>query len=343
MWSVITAASFHQGLAADMRWREVLLEQAHTRIGKWHKDPSLLEAASTHNGITLRMLKQDLPCGGDMVPVTFAEFDVAGARPIDVFNTMLDTGVQHSWNPQIASALPIDKGKDQGARAWSVIFDMPVVSKRRFLQWQVADASFEKQEFWLVFSTQRNEELVQQSPLPAGAVESQNCLGAYHITQSSSGAHVVVTQQVNVHPFFPFPLHEILDFFPPAWQGTIDFVDQLNNNARHLASLGSSATHTDAPAFMLEAPPKSKDDRVSFRVVGRLHSEFPTLDQPKAVAQTRMAPLQGVLVILLIPACLLCVASLGFASGRCVAQRFPGVRSIQRQESVDLEDELAIE
>jgi len=348
---VIIFVWFCRAAMADQRWRETLLAEAHLRIQTWYTEPSLLEAPKTRDGITMRLMKQDMRCGGDSVPVTFAEFDVEGARPVDIFNTMLDTAGQRKWNHACSSASPIAEREEEGARAWAVVFEIPFVSKREFLQWQVADANFAKEDFWLVFSTQKGEELRKQRPIEAGAVESQNCLGAYHITKGPKGAHVVVTQQVNVHPAFMFPLHQVLNFFPPAWQGTIDFVKQMSGNARQRALSGSSTNSTLAPAFMLrtEAPRLSEPSTIlpmvpSLSVVDRAEV-FPILEHdPKPLA--RPSALMCAMLIVLIPIGFVCMASLGFGTGRIVAQKmdsFVRLGAARKNANTDLETATACE
>lgn len=324
-----------------MRWREILLGQARERIQTWYTDPSLMEAPKTRSGIAVSMMKQDMQCGGNAVPVTFAEFDVSGARPVDVFNTMLDTSAQTQWNHQCASATPLAERPEQGARGWSVVFDIPMVSNREFKQWQVVDADFVKQEFWLVFSTQNNEELQQKSQPLQGAVESQNCLGAYRITQGPNGAHVVITQHVNVHPFMSISMHQIMDLFPAAWQGTVNFVNQMGGSARQLALSGSDLTATDAPAYMLsEPPPQAQEDRAqastlpsvaALRLVGR-EDVFPKIE-PKAVAQARISPLQCLALVLFALSLFVCGTFAGVGTGRCALQRAETFTQLANQDT----------
>jgi len=327
-----------------MPWRDVLLAQARTRIQSWYTDPSLTEAPRTRDGVTLRMLKKNMPCGGDLVPVTFAEFDVAGVRPVDVFNTMLDTPQQKNWNSQCSSVKPLGDWLNQGARAWAVTFTIPFVDKREFLQWQVADADVGKEEFWLTFSTQSNDELRKKAPITDGTVSAQNCLGAYHITKSPHGAHVVVTQQVNVHPFIPIPMHQVLDLFPAAWQGTIDFINQMSHQARQLAASGSSANYTAAPAFML----READMRPSVQehTVPNFLQAFPKSDPatPEEQARPRLSPLQCAALALLAPTAVILAVTMGFGIGRCATRKFKGLShqgSAHDDEEPADHDELA--
>lgn len=249
---LILASSFSFSAAGVKRWREILLEQAHLRILKWLGDSNLMEECGTREGIKLSMLKEDQMCAGDVVPVTFAEFVVKGARPVDVFNTMLNTQEQKKWNPQAASITFLGDFRDLGARAFAVDFALPIITDRELFQWQVADANFKSEEFWLVFSTENNEKLKALVPIASGAMESSNCLGAYHITNSPEGAHVIITQHVNAHPPFPFPLHQIMNLLPAAWKGVTDFVTELKQRSQYQAGLGWASDRISGPAYMLQ-------------------------------------------------------------------------------------------
>lgn len=343
----VVAAWCCQCVASDMRWRESLLEQARLRIQTWYVDPELIEAPQTRDGITLRMLKKDMQCGGDVVPVTFAEFDVVGVRPVDIFNTMLDTGGQSKWNRMCSSAIPLGDFEDKGARGWAVVFDIPFLDKREFVQWQVSDADFDKEDFWLVFSTQSNDVLRKKHTVQMETVDSQNCLGAYHITKNAKGSHVIITQHVNAHPPFMFPLHKVLDFFPPAWQGTVNFVREMSENARQLSASGSSADKTDAPEFMLRQVARQPRNSAltpsapGLRVMNR--AEVFSLQRPKAPRQskTRLGPLESAALIVLIPG----LTFIGFKAGRFVAHRLgaPMQQGTTRNEaSAELEHEESL-
>lgn len=250
MYSFLISWSYLAVVGSE-RWREVLLTQAHQRMS-WLSDSRLIEQCGTREGIQLYMLKEDQMCAGDVVPVTFAKFVVNGVRPVDVFNTMLNTVEQKDWNPQAASITPLGDYPDLGARAYAVDFALPVVSDRELFQWQVADADFEKEEFWLAFSTEQNERLKAITSFAPGATESSNCLGAYHITKTAEGTHVVITQHVNAHPPFPFPLHQIMNFLPAAWKGIVDFVTELKQRSQYQNGLDWQANRISGPAFMLQ-------------------------------------------------------------------------------------------
>lgn len=317
----IFASSIWLCAASSPTWREVLLQQARLRIGKWYRDPNLVETPEVRSGISLTMLKHDQVCANDIVPVTFAEFDIQGARPVDVFNAMLDTPAQRDWNPQCAAVKALGDWHDEGARAWAVNFHILFLNVEIF-QWQVADANFASEEFWLVFSTQNNSELLIKSPLVSGATESSNCLGSYHITKGMNGSHVVITQHVNAHPIFPFPLHDILKLFPLAWKGTIDFVGELRARAKYQASLGWSASRTVAPAFMLSREQKESDESPLHNASAAEDGFFIQTPKDGPNGTSFFAWPAG--LVLLVLCCLCTCCMVGVCIKSCFARRSPG-------------------
>jgi hypothetical protein len=335
---LLLAAFLFSGAESQKRWRESLLDQARQRILTWYPDTSLVEPPETRDGINLRMLKQDQSCGGDVVPVTFADFHVKGVRPIDIFNTMLDTPNQKSWNPQMSSVRSLGDWKTDGARAWAVVFSIPLINDHEFVQWQVADANFTSEEFWLVFSTQRNDRLKQTSPIQAGATESQNCLGAYRITKHPEGAHVIITQHVNAHPFFPIPLHQVLKIFPIAWSATLDFVHEMSENSKKLAAVGTPYNFTVAPRYMLQGPAEASTDQStkspSFPIVGRAEN-FPALQSRK---KSRSAFLGSNLSMVLVACAVVAFAVIGIGLGRFTARKIDTMMNANRFTAVDSRD-----
>lgn len=234
--------------------REALLKEARNRINNWHEDRSLLEKPLVKEGIALTMLKHDLNCGGQNVPVGYAEFEVIGARPIDVFNTVMNVGLQPHWNTKCSSIKMVGDWPLEGARGWDNVFNLIFNKKVEFLVWQVADADFVNEEFWMATSTQNNQPLREKSPKQPNWIESDNCLGAYHIRKSPRGSIVVATQHVNTQLGFWFPFHAVLKVFPIAWKGMVDFVQAMSAASIAQSKLGWPANKTVAPDWMFPAP-----------------------------------------------------------------------------------------
>mmetsp|Transcript_4530 Transcript_4530/g.8285 ORF Transcript_4530/g.8285 Transcript_4530/m.8285 type:complete len:339 (-) Transcript_4530:41-1057(-) len=256
-----------------------------------------MDVSQDRAGITVKMMKKDRECGGLGVPVTFVSFNISGVRPVDVFNAMLDTQAEMKWNSECNSVTLIGEYPEQGARGWSVTFEFPLGGDRDFVQWQTADIDFEKEDFWLVYSTLNNDMLLRSHHLREGAVSAQNCLGAYHITKNPDGStHVVMTQNVNVHIPLNFPVHLMLSLFPPAWKITIRFVQQLIDQSKLQASFGWDKTQTGAPAFMLQDPTD-------------LRSPSSNMSFPKQRAteeSNTLLYLQAILVCLMLCSCVIC-------------------------------------
>lgn len=275
----------------------------------------------TSGGFSMSMLKKDVQCGEAWVPVTFIEYDVAGARPVDVFNTLVDiSGTSKvSANPTI----PLGDFHAQGVRGLAVFFAPPLVSEREFVQWQAADANFANEEFWVVFSTQQNEELHKRRPMQQGAVEGQNCLGAYHITNTPNGAHVLMTQHMNVDPPLPMPVHQI-EKFTKLSQATVDTSNEVMDKARQLAQKGLSSSYTVVPAFMLEKAylrPRPKGRTPFLRVAEEVPDPHRT-----AVVQPSFGPLQSIPIVLLLAACAACIAFISFSVGLSAGKKMRALR-----------------
>lgn len=209
------------------------------------------------------MLKHDLKCGGARVPVGFAEFEVPGARPVDVFNTVMNVASQPDWNPKCNQMKHVGDWPEEGVRGWDNVFNLIFDKKLEFLVWQVSEADFVNEDFWMVTSTKHNGKLRQISPRQENWVESDNCLGAYHIRKSPNGTHVVITQHVNGAVGLWFPFHVILEVFPVAWKGMINFISQLSKASLNQSSLGWTARQTSVPTWMV--PPETERYRMQGR------------------------------------------------------------------------------
>jgi len=214
----------------------------------------LLEQPLEKDNISLTMLKHDLQCGDMAVPVGFAEFEVVGARPVDVFNTVMNVSAQPDWNSKASSVLLVGSWPEDGARGWDNAFNLIFDKKMEFLIWQVADADFENEEFWMATSTSNNDELRKLSPQRPDWIASDNCLGAYRIRKSPRGASVVVTQHVNTRLGIWFPFHQVLQVFPIAWEGMVLFIQALMKASVGQSSRKWAMNRTVAPSWMLPQP-----------------------------------------------------------------------------------------
>lgn len=288
-----------------------MLAEAQTRIGVWHRSPAMLEPPLVKDGIALSMLKHDMGCGGGAVPVGFAEFIVPDVRPVDVFNTVMNVAGQANWNPKCDTMKFVGNWAEEGARGWDNVFNLIFNRKLEFLVWQVADVDFEREDFWMVTSTQNNSLLRAKSPKDKLWIESHNCLGAYHISKNGTGARVVITQHVSTPMNFFFPFHEILKVFPFAWKGMLDFIKALSQQSKSQRLLGWSDNQTQQPQWLLDGPlrPDGYDARIIMNAtpVMVFSEELTTMPQTASQRQWLRIGATFAFVVLIMCCCCGCV------------------------------------
>lgn len=100
----------------------------------------------------------------------------------------------------------------------------------------------------MAFSTEGNDRLLTSLPRDSGNVEVQNCLGAYHITPTATGAHVAFTQHVNAHP----PLLSAATNFSLTWSKQVDNINAIRGQARALAQRSHLPPQSVVPGWMLD-------------------------------------------------------------------------------------------
>eukprot|EP00931_Biecheleriopsis_adriatica_P106768 TRINITY_DN8114_c0_g1_i2.p1 TRINITY_DN8114_c0_g1~~TRINITY_DN8114_c0_g1_i2.p1 ORF type:complete len:368 (+),score=96.10 TRINITY_DN8114_c0_g1_i2:70-1104(+) len=251
------AALLLSALPASARIREDLLREAQTRLSTWYTDKALLEMPWFRDGATLQITKKEGHCdaaGKDStVPVTFGEFPVEDARPIDVFNALADTSHQKDWDQTIGQVNMLGDFEDEGVRGLRVTYPtgVPLIPDREVFEWTAFNASLATDEFWFVFSTQQNERLHAVMDREGGAVAAQNCLGAYRIARTAKGTHVWFTQQINPHPPLLISARTVFDI---SWSKQVDFFNAVRKRAQELYKKNPEQSEVALPAWLLQAP-----------------------------------------------------------------------------------------
>mmetsp|Transcript_121368 Transcript_121368/g.223418 ORF Transcript_121368/g.223418 Transcript_121368/m.223418 type:complete len:357 (+) Transcript_121368:45-1115(+) len=235
-------------------WRDMLLQEARLRTLGWYADESLLDMPQEREGVTVRMLKEDQICAGQHVPVVFSEFTLPSVRPVDVFNALATDPSPEGKRSPCGNAITESAGQfPEGAiRAWSTEADAPVLGGLTFVQWEVVDANFANDTFWLVTSTLHNDKLLEQHPVPPGDIDGDVCLISYYVTRTpEGGARVVGTRHVNFHFLSFIPFHWVYNYFPQAWEMTIICKDVLSKSAQVQRARNWSKDQTVLPDWML--------------------------------------------------------------------------------------------
>jgi len=264
--------------------RHSLLDLARTRINVWYTKSSHFTDPVEQDGVSYRLSKLDKACDGDGVPVTFSEFDVDGVRPVDVFNVVADAANQTTWDSSCEHLSWLQDDPHAEARGWLGVLKVPPLQIRKAYEWQVADANFTAEDFWIVFSSLKNGALKQDRPpesdaVATGATHMKNCLIAYRITRSGSGAKVVRTVQANTHvwPVSPRYLAEM------GLQDIVDFAKRLKAQSHKQREKKWNDTQVSMPEWMLQnrpcAPPGVDDgvrESLLLRAAARLQQPVPS-------------------------------------------------------------------
>jgi len=247
--AILTAApSLVRG---STQFRASLLELARSRINVFYSNKANLLQAKESQNIKFVLSKDDKTCGGEGVPLTFLEFDIDGARPVDAFNIISDIAKETSWDPTCTSVSMLGDFKENQAFAAAGTFSAKPFAAREIYEWMVVDANFSTEEFWVIMSSLDNDELHQRKPPMGGAIQMENCLAAYRLTRTPNGTHVINTQQLNSHPW---PLHA-RDVASIGWSASIEFGSAFRQKALEQFKLGWNATRTVLPRWMMEDKP----------------------------------------------------------------------------------------
>mmetsp|Transcript_152011 Transcript_152011/g.488031 ORF Transcript_152011/g.488031 Transcript_152011/m.488031 type:complete len:720 (+) Transcript_152011:97-2256(+) len=273
--SLLGLSALSLPVARALPLRTSLLDAAHDRVNNFYKDSQNLDDPKQQAGVVFRLSKDDKECGGDGVPLSFIEYDVDGARPIDVFNVLSDAHNQPSWDEHCAKMDPLGDFTQVQAKGFAGLFVAPgaPVSGREGYEWMVAEANFTTEEFWLVMSTYNNNDLKQKRPFDSGSVEMQNCMAAYKITKTDKGSHVVNTQQINSHSW-PLSARYVAN---TGWTGSIDFATSLRKVAPTQKQKGWNQTQTFLPSWMLVDRPcgvEPVDEDLRLSILGHAATEM---------------------------------------------------------------------
>lgn len=315
---------------ADAGLREELLAEARKRLTIWYAAQDQMEWPFWSYQARIQVTKHwywcDAKGGTAQVPITFAEFNVSNARPVDVFNTLTDTKQQVKWDNTVSDIHELADFPSEGVRGVQMLMPSGIwlVPPREFFEWAAFNASMHDQEFWFVASTLENEHLYELRTSTPGAVEANTCLAAFWIRPCpasgeqncppgnpinccpAGGSHVRFTQHVNVHP--P-PLISEKTIFDNSWYKTIDWVNLVRKNAAHLAASGASPHLTVVPQSLLSHESSGGVLHVSFTSEigppGRLFQVFK--------AAILSVGLQGGAVSLLIGLAMILLAAAGMA------------------------------
>lgn len=275
--------------------REELLQEARKRLTAWYEDQASMNLPFMSFNAKIQQTKQwywcDFPNGSMHVPVTFGEFNVTDASPLNVFNTLSDVQTQTAWDKTVDDVNLLGDFKEDGVRGVEMLMPSGIlmVPPREVFQWMAFNGSLSDQEFWFVASTLKIERLHEVRHVNREAVQADNCLGAYWVRPCPAGgethcpignprnccpeggSRVIFTGHVNVHP--PKVISE-KSIFDLSWPKQIDWVNALRKRSAEVSrnattyAEGKQSNDTVIPRWLWQ------DGEVPLEGTG-VHLDFP--------------------------------------------------------------------
>eukprot|EP00928_Gymnodinium_smaydae_P079741 TRINITY_DN6359_c0_g1_i1.p1 TRINITY_DN6359_c0_g1~~TRINITY_DN6359_c0_g1_i1.p1 ORF type:complete len:388 (+),score=62.76 TRINITY_DN6359_c0_g1_i1:60-1223(+) len=244
--------------------RDAILCQAVERLGSFESGSRLISSKKEKDGIDI-FFSGKASCGGADVPILFANWSMAGVRPIHVFAAIADVQGQQ-WTGELAHAHDLSKNMPFSARGMMLQYSVGAfLSDRKVHEWETYSKSLDGSEYWYAASTQHNALLQQMDTSDDSGgffgfkkpVECDSCLSAHHIVATKDGVRATFTNNINSHP----PLHISQSFVSHlTWGKTAEFVSKLKTRALQLAQMDQAAVWRPSAQFVAPFPPRGPSD-----------------------------------------------------------------------------------
>lgn len=177
--------------------RDKLLQRVRSHFHDLEK--GMFDRTSLHqmHDAELQMSKEDTDCGGQAMPTYRIEFNVSGARPVDVFNVIADTLAQPKWLCTGCSISILKNDLAEKVEGFAAAYRAAPLNNREFFQWQAFSANFSANEFIVASTSHNNDDLRLLRDPQSGATVAHMCYSYSHIRESPVGAHVVQMSHFN--------------------------------------------------------------------------------------------------------------------------------------------------
>jgi hypothetical protein len=195
--------------------------------------------------------KKDIFCGGAAVPTYYIEFLVKGARPVDVFNVLVDPLQQPKWLCKGCTVSLIANNVEEQVQGFAGAYRALPVNRREFYHWQAVDANFTAEEFLLGTDARHNQELERLRKPEPDATVGRMCYSFSRIRKDPEGARVVQMSHFNVRVPFSFGPFTPRGMYALIWPMMLDRVPKIIKRAQWQAKRNLEATRVDiADAFL---------------------------------------------------------------------------------------------
>jgi hypothetical protein len=236
--------------------RDRILQRFHSHYDDFKNGMFEYPHTQTAIGLSIWMSKIDLECGGNLMPYYYIEFEVPGARPVDVFNVLADVADQSTWLCDACTSDILKNNLQEKVQGLQNSIKTPVVGWHQFYEWIAYEANFETEDFLLgVVGDQLGnlslEELHEIQPPMQGAANAPMCFSFSHITRIPGGSHVV--QMTHFNPSMPpIPFITPRTIFPFVWPMVVQRVPKIMARAKWQAARNWNDTQLTVPVELVQ-------------------------------------------------------------------------------------------
>eukprot|EP00928_Gymnodinium_smaydae_P079744 TRINITY_DN6359_c0_g3_i1.p1 TRINITY_DN6359_c0_g3~~TRINITY_DN6359_c0_g3_i1.p1 ORF type:complete len:390 (+),score=66.96 TRINITY_DN6359_c0_g3_i1:52-1221(+) len=245
--------------------RDAILCQAVERLGSFEAGTRSISDKKEKDGINI-FFSGTASCGGADVPILFANWSLAGVRPVHVFAAIADVQGQR-WTGDLAHTLDLSRDMPFSARGMMIQYSVGTfISDRKVHEWETYSNSPDGNEYWFAASTQHNGLLQQMDTSEDNngfffgfrkPVEIDSCLSAHHFVATKDGVRGTFTTNINSHA--PMHLSESL-VSQMTWGKSAELLSKLKTRALQLAQIDQAALWKPSPQFVAPFPPHGPTD-----------------------------------------------------------------------------------
>lgn len=176
--------------------------------------------------------KKDFFCGDLAVPTYYIEFLVKGARPVDVFNVLVDPLQQPKWLCKGCTVSLVANNVKEKVQGFAAAYRAVPVNRREFYHWQAVDANFTTGEFLLGTDARHNQELHKLKKPEPDATVARMCYSFSSIRPDPEGARVTQMSHFNVRVPFAFGPFTPRGMYSMIWPMMLERVPKIISRAQ---------------------------------------------------------------------------------------------------------------
>jgi len=209
--------------------------------------------------------KKDSFCGDSAMPTYYIEFLVKGARPVDVFNVLVDPLQQPKWLCKGCTVSLVSNNVEEKVQGFAAAYRALPVNRREFYHWQAVDANFTAEEFLLGTVARHNQELHKLKKPEPDATVGRMCYSFSSIRKDPEGARVRQMSHFNVRVPLPFSIMPPRGIYTMIWPMMLERVPKIIERAQWQAKRNWEADRVGIADAFLPAAAGSNASSRAFR------------------------------------------------------------------------------